>query len=438
LGLFQTLTTQVTDLQGQFQLTLRATGTARAPRIDGDATLTNGTFRVAASRVIYSGLETRLRFLGDRLMVDRLTVLDGDGDLLSAEGALGIQERRVASLDVRASGSQFKVLDNDLGHVELDLLVRVSGEAQRPVIEGNVETRAGRLEVDQLLERLAASPYRVEPGPSDEQRPGGLFDATTLALRIHVWDNMLLRGRDIRARFSRIGLGDVNMTIGGDLDLRKAPNAATQLVGSVSVVRGFYDFQGRRFEIERDSLIRFEGLDPLNPTLRITANREISGVVAQVNLRGTVRAPELMLTSQPPLDEADILSLIVFNQPVNTLGQNERVRLVERAGALAAGYVTAPLADSIADALDLDLFEIRTAGESGTAPSLSVGQQLGGRLYVAFQQEFGPTDMSQLSFEYRLTELFRLVTSIAQGTRRTHRSQRIETGAADLILVISY
>jgi hypothetical protein len=46
--------------------------------------------------------------------------------------------------------------------------------------------------------------------------------------------------------------------------------------------------------------------------------------------------------------------------------------------------------------------------------------------------------MSQLSFEYRLTELLRMVTSIAQGTRRTHRSQRIETGAADLILVISY
>ncbi len=183
---------------------------------------------------------------------------------------------------------------------------------------------------------------------------------------------MLLRGRNLRARFSRIGLGDVNMTIGGDIDLRKAPGAAPQLVGSVTVVRGFYDFQGRRFEIERDSLIRFEGIEPLNPTLQIVAKREISGVLTQVNLRGTVRSPELTLSSQPPLDEADILSLIVFNQPVNALGQNERVGLVERAGELAAGYVTAPLADSIADALDLDLFEIRTVGESGVG-TLAVG-----------------------------------------------------------------
>jgi translocation and assembly module TamB len=353
---------------------------------------------------------------------------------------LGIQGRRISTLDVLASGSQFKILDNDLGHVELDLLARISGEAQQPVIEGNVETRAGRLEVDRLLEQLTASPYRLESADPDEpsSTSGSLWDATMLALKIHVADNMLLRGNDIRARFSRIGLGDVNMTIGGNLDLRKEPKTPTALVGSVAVVRGFYDFQGRRFEIERDSLIRFEGIEPLNPTLRIAASREISGVVAQVNLRGTVRAPELTLSSQPPLDEADILSLIAFNAPVNALGQNQRVRLVERAGALAAGYVTAPLADSIADVLDLDLFEIRTVGDSGVGPSLSVGQQFGSRLYVGFQQEFGATDMSQLSFEYRLTELLRMVTSIAQGTRRTHRSQRIETGAADLILVISY
>jgi autotransporter translocation and assembly factor TamB len=440
MGLFQSLTGQVSELHGQLQLSLRATGTARTPRVDGNVTIADAGFRVTSSGVVYSNLDTRLRFLGDRLMVDQLSILDDDGDLLNAEGALGIQGRRISTLDVLASGSQFKILDNDLGHVELDLLARISGEAQQPVIEGNVETRAGRLEVDRLLEQLTASPYRIESADPDEpsSNSGSLWDATTLALKIHVADNMLLRGDDIRARFSRIGLGDVNMTIGGDLDLRKEPKTPTALVGSVAVVRGFYDFQGRRFEIERDSLIRFEGIEPLNPTLRIAANREISGVVAQVNLRGTVRAPELTLSSQPPLDDADILSLIAFNAPVNALGQNERVRLVERAGALAAGFVTAPLADSIADVLDLDLFEIRTVGDSGVGPSLSVGQQFGSRLYVGFQQEFGATDMSQLSFEYRLTELLRMVTSIAQGTRRTHRSQRIETGAADLILVISY
>jgi autotransporter translocation and assembly factor TamB len=440
MGLFQSLTGQVSELHGQLQLSLRATGPARTPRVDGNVTIADAGFRVTNSGVVYSNLDTRLRFLGDRLIVDQFSILDDDGDLLNAEGALGIQERRISTLDVLASGSQFKILDNDLGHVELDLLARISGEAQQPVIEGNVETRAGRLEVDRLLEQLTASPYRLESADPDEpsSTSGSLWDATMLALKIHVADNMLLRGNDIRARFSRIGLGDVNMTIGGNLDLRKEPKTPTALVGSVAVVRGFYDFQGRRFEIERDSLIRFEGIEPLNPTLRIAASREISGVVAQVNLRGTVRAPELTLSSQPPLDEADILSLIAFNAPVNALGQNQRVRLVERAGALAAGYVTAPLADSIADVLDLDLFEIRTVGDSGVGPSLSVGQQFGSRLYVGFQQEFGATDMSQLSFEYRLTELLRMVTSIAQGTRRTHRSQRIETGAADLILVISY
>jgi autotransporter translocation and assembly factor TamB len=134
----------------------------------------------------------------------------------------------------------------------------------------------------------------------------------------------------------------------------------------------------------------------------------------------------------------DILSLIVFNAPVNELGQNERISLAQRAGELAAGFVTTPLANSIAEALNLDVVEISTAGEIGGGPSVSIGQQVGNRLFIGFKQEFGAEDISQLSFEYRLTELLRLVTTIAQGAQRTHRMQRIESSSADLILAISY
>ena len=104
-------------------------------------------------------------------------------------------------------------------------------------------------------------------------------------------------------------------------------------------MRGFYDFQGRRFEVLRDSQIRFQGLRPIDPALQVGAQRIISGVTAIVNIRGTARQPVVRLSSSPPLDEADVLSLIVFNQPINQLGEGERLNLAERAGGLAAGYL---------------------------------------------------------------------------------------------------
>jgi translocation and assembly module TamB len=242
----------------------------------------------------------------------------------------------------------------------------------------------------------------------------------------------------MHASFSRIGLGDMNITVGGDLQIRKPPSGEPDLVGTVTVIRGFYDFQGRRFEVLRDSQIRFQGVKPIDPSLQVDAQREISGVTAIVNIRGTARQPQVRLSSSPPMDEADVLSLIVFNQPINQLGEGERLNLAERAGGLAVGYLASPLANSIANALDLDIFEIRTAGGINDQPSVALGQQFGSRLFVSFRQEFGSAERSELTLEYRINELLRLVSTVAQGARQSHRTQRIDTTGFDLIYVFSY
>src|SRR6202021_92891 len=101
------------------------------------------------------------------------------------------------------------------------------------------------------------------------------------------------------------------------------------------------------------------------------------GVTANVNVRGTLGKPQIVLSSTPPLEQADILSLIVFNQPINQLGEGQQVSLAQRAQGLATGAVASPLATSIGRALNLDLFEINTSPDSGAAAQLTVGQQVG-------------------------------------------------------------
>ena len=120
-----------------------------------------------------------------------------------------------------------------------------------------------------------------------------------------------------------IGLGALTVTLGGDLRAMKDPGGRVRMVRTVNTIRGSYDFQGRRFEILRDGSIRFNGLDDLDPALDIRARRIIQAVEARVNVRGTLKQPEIVLTSVPPLEQADILSLIVFNQPINQLGEGQ-------------------------------------------------------------------------------------------------------------------
>ncbi len=464
IALFQPATTQLTKLTGQLQADVHVAGTLDAPRLNGLVETANGGFSVVATGVTYTNAIARLLFENDKLLVDRFEVSDDDQDRLVAIGELGIVRRSVGEMNVQVSAAEFKILDNQFGNLEIETDLRITGDAAKPHITGEILTEAGRLDVDRLLEQLGRSPYRTEAtvattteteetvpvgvgsgssrtatnGRTATETPLGLYDAATVDVRLVLPDDLVLRGRDMHASFSRIGLGDMNITVGGDLQIRKSPAGQPDVIGTVSVVRGFYDFQGRRFEVLRDSQIRFQGARPADPALQVDAQRVISGVTAIVNIRGTARQPQVRLSSNPPLDEADVLSLIVFNQPINQLGEGERLNLAERAGGLAVGYLASPLANSIADALDLDIFEIRASGGANGQPSIAVGQQIGSRLFVSFRQEFGSAELSQLALEYRINELLRLVSTVTEGSQRSHRLQRVDTTGIDLIYTISY
>src|SRR5204862_5034464 len=206
-----------------------------------------------------------------------------------------------------------------------------------------------------------------------QQAAPGMMDALRMDVHLTVPNDLVVKASDLKAPGAVIGLGALAVTLGGDVRAQKEPGKSLRLVGTVNTVRGFYDFQGRRFTILRDGTIRFEGLEEMNPSLDLKAERVIQAVTARVRVRGTVQKPQIELSSVPPLEQADILSLIVFNQPVNALGEGEQVSLAERAQAMAIGSVTGAIAQSIGSALNLNEFEINMAPKTGGGPAVTLG-----------------------------------------------------------------
>jgi translocation and assembly module TamB len=158
-----------------------------------------------------------------------------------------------------------------------------------------------------------------------------------------------------------------------------------------------------------------------------------------VNIRGTLKHPEIELSSTPPLEQADILSLIIFNMQLNQLGEGQQVSLAQRAQSLATGAVAGQLAQSIGNALNLDTFEINLAPENGGGPEVTLGQQLGQNLFVKVQQGIGDQSTTNFVLEYELTRWLRLQTNVIQGSS-TQQSvfRRAQSTGADLIFFFSY
>ena len=486
LGIVQGFTTMLTGVTGTMQADVRVTGSGRDPHLNGHIDLQNGAFEVPQAGVNFTGLTTRIELLDDRVHIPRLQILDENGDPLTIQGDLSIHERQPGAVNVSIESNNFKLLDNELGSVHIESHLKLTGELRKPRLEGELRTDAARLEIDRIM-LLFANPYSEEALPdvisaqdtatsvkgadeatrdalargrelgaekAEEQnatapRVGpktGLFSAMEMDVHFIAPDNLVVRGDEIRPGGpSAAKVGSVNATVGADLQVTKAVDGPVVLRGNATTVRGFYEFQGRRFTLERGGTIRFSGLPDLNPNVDVAAERIIpnTGVTARIHITGTARAPQLTLSSNPPLDEADILSLIVFNRSVNELGTGERASLAETAGGIASGFVAAPLGRSIGKALDVDLFEITTSDpDTGeTAGGVTVGKQVNDKAFVRFRQQFGQRSFTEFMLEYQLAKFLRLETRFApetSGVANRLTQRRVERAGVDLIFFFSY
>ncbi len=485
LAVAQAFTPLIDQVTGTLTADVHLTGTLNTPAVDGGVRVSNGAFRLTDEGTRFSNIQADIGLQADRVDVRRLQIGDNDGQLLQVTGRAGVSlaQRQVGDIDLRIASDDFSVLDGNFGRLHLDTDLTVTGTLQALRAAGAITVGSGRIEVDQVLEELrpataggaaidvaaAPSPSSSTPAPSAaaatdfppqpavaaaappaaaDRAPAAsasaategasMFDAMALDVRVRVPNTLILRGDGVKIGGEGLSLGNLNMTLGGDLHATKAPGASAMVVGTINTVRGFYEFQGRRFELRRDGTVSFKGPDPTNPQLNVTATRDVSGVEARVRVHGEAQRPELELSSTPPLDEGDILSLIIFNRPINDLGEGEKTTLAQRAGSLVGGFVAAPVAEALRDALDVDLLEITpVSDEGGTA--VSVGNQIGERVFVKVRQQFGSSETTQLVLEYELSNLLRLETSVAQGgdTSRTV-GRRAERGGADLVFVVKY
>ena len=340
----QGFTTALTHVTGTLQAKVDVGGSAGDPRPTGAITVQNAAFTVEPTGVAYAGLEAHVDLRPDRVHIADIRVLDNRRKALSVTGDLAIQERQVGGVNLTVKADDFKVIDNKMGSVRVHSDLRVAGELGQPRIEGDLRVMTATINLDPILAATSDSAYATRPADDvtasaasvdNGQGRTSLFDTVQLDVHVTAANDLVVKGTDLQAGNSPIGLGSLNLTLGADVWASKALYDQLRLTGTVNTVRGTYQFQGRRFDILRDGTVRFEGLDALDPALDVKTERVIQAVTATVNIRGRLTKPEIVLSSVPPLEEADILALIVFNQPINQLGEGQQV--LPRAARAGAG-----------------------------------------------------------------------------------------------------
>jgi autotransporter translocation and assembly factor TamB len=225
----------------------------------------------------------------------------------------------------------------------------------------------------------------------------GVFDRVAVTVQLAV-------PRDAWVRRS-----DANVELQGWMTAWKKPGEDVHLAGDIRGVRGWYAFQGKKFSLAEGS-VRFSG-QGLDPVLDITATHKTGEYLVRLRVGGTVTKPSLALESEPALDQADVLAVVLFGAPANQLSRSQSTGLREQALGIAGGYVAAELRQSVADALGVDdlQFETGTAG-LGDA-SVSIGKYVADDIFVSLAHKFGAQSVEEVRIEYVIRPGWSLETS---------------------------
>jgi len=155
--------------------------------------------------------------------------------------------------------------------------------------------------------------------------------------------------------------------------------------------------------------IRFVGGGKIDPALDIEAQHRLPQYTVYASVGGTAEKPTLALRSDPTLDQADILALLIFGKPTKELSGGEQVSLKQSATDVASGFAAATIGSAVAEAIGLD--SVGGGNLSFDGGRVGYGRYVGERTYVTVGQEFAGEHGQEVTVEYQISRDWKIESS---------------------------
>jgi translocation and assembly module TamB len=170
--------------------------------------------------------------------------------------------------------------------------------------------------------------------------------------------------------------------------------------------------QGRLFTVSLGQVV-FSGGEHFDPSLDIVATYQTSDrdYTIELIIGGTAQEPTLTLQSEPPLEQADILAVLMFGKPASALGQGEKVDLQKQALSITSGYAARKIGQSVSDALGLESLGVDLREVDLTGGRVGFGHYIGDKTYVSAAQDLSGKRGREVSVDYQLSPEWNITTS---------------------------
>jgi len=390
------LSKKIGYLTGDADFVFSVTGKWEKPVINGGMNLSNASFGIRDYATYMSSINGYLYIDGDRIVLERLSGKIGGGNV-DLSGIVYLKGFNLKKYYVEAK------LNNITPLLSRDFILNFSGNL---VYKGTKDTQSviGDITInkakykDMVEWRSWLLAARAKEKPKSEV---SVFEKTELNIRISGSENISIDNNIARAPIS----------IRGDM-IVKGSFSNPILFGRLESKEGYVYFRNNEFRIIFAS-VDFADPNRIKPIVNLSAETIIKGYDIRLNLEGQMDRFNLSLSSDPHLEEGDILALLTVGQVGKQLKGLE--------GGIGAGAATSFITGKVQDVLEerlrtitgLDRFQVEPSYSqtSGTVtPKVTVSKRLiGEKLFVTYTNILGTSEEQVIKLEYLLDKNISLI-----------------------------
>jgi translocation and assembly module TamB len=394
LRLLQLFTPFLDDVSGPVKGQIRLSGSLQNPEVYGNLDLNEVAVRIKGFPPLFDHINSHLEFSQKKIIIESIRGSLAGGTVVG-DGGITINGLKDVQVDVKAQlrNLQMEVPEN----------IQSSGSADI-VFSGNwfPYTLSGSYRVSQAFIDKDFS------GDSNENNvrqsiylpknlAGTTFDPVVLDLQVFLDKKVEIRNPQMSG------------FLAGQLQIKGPPHNPIILGSIKTLPQAQLFFRDKIFDVQ-SGLVKFNDPVELNPELYFTARSIVDKYEINLLLQGKSKSPQLSLTSQPPLEEQDIISLLALGVTTQKLdSQIESSQQAAQTGyQLGTAIISAnPLNKEIKQSLGVDVkFSSGFDDTKNVAlPRVTVSKDIIPRkLTASATSSFSENQQYDVRFQYLLNE----------------------------------
>ncbi len=397
LKLAETLDPDLTA-SGVTTFQVEAHGPLQHPDLQGRIDFQNGSLSLEDLPNGLSQLHGTLEFNQNRLEVKSLTAMTGGG-LLSVTGYLAYQHGIFADLTV--TGRDVHIRYPEGVSSLADARLRLQGPQNNLLLSGDVLITRFATSPDLDLTTLAAAAGAAVQTIAPPEAP-----SNHVRLDVHIVSAAQLNFQNAFAKLA----GNVDLRLRGTL-------ASPSLLGSVSITEGSALIAGTRYDLERGD-ITFTNPVRIEPIIDLSATAHVEDYDISLGLHGSPQKLAVTYRSDPPLPEADVVSLLALGHTASQqrlyTQQQEQAISNPTTDALLGGALNATVSSRVqklfgAGSVKVDPNYLGAFGNSTSR--ITVEEQLGRIVTLTYATDVNTTSQQLLQAEVAINRHVSLVVA---------------------------